>query len=84
MTPRSNKLFKVQGLKKKIDYQISLSTSRNPDFMVRHPNENKESNSVNWKKDIIKRVTHEEDLRQEVLAVRLAKRTGPRRFATVD
>lgn len=77
---RSNQIFKEVGLKKKIAYQISLSTSRNPDFVVHHPNETKEKNPANWKKDITTRVTHEEELRQNVLKVRLAKQTSYRRM----
>ncbi len=84
MPHRSNKLFQTRGLEKKIEYQISLSRGRNPDFIVAHPNETKEKNPQNWKKDIIKRVTHQEDLRQEVLLVRLAKKTGPRRLNQLE
>ncbi len=81
---RSNKLFQTRGLAKKIEYQIHLSTSRNPDFVIRHPNETKEANQANWKKDIMKRVKHEEDLRQEVLSVRLKKKTSHRRLNALD
>ncbi len=78
--PRSNILFQTRGLEKKIEYQICLSTSRNPDFVVRHPNETQEKNKLGWKTDIEKRVKHEEKLRQEVLTVRLAKKTSKRRL----
>ncbi len=77
---RSNSQFKIDGLKKKIAYQVCLSTSRNPDFIVRHPNE-MQSKNQDWKKEIIKRVTHEEEIRQKVLDVRLSKRTGARRVS---
>ncbi len=76
---RSNKSFQKRGLKKKIEYQICLSQSKNPDFVVRHPNELVGKNT-DWKKEIIKRVNHEEDVRQKVLSVRLEKRTGERRI----
>lgn len=69
-------MFQERGLRVKIDYQKCLSRSRNPDFVVRHPNETVERNKQNWEKEIEKRVRHEEDLRLEVLRVRLAKRTG--------
>lgn len=80
----SNKLFQERGLEKRIQYQIQLSTSRNPDFVIRHVNETKENNSVNWKKEIIKRVTHEEDIRQAVLKQRLDKRTSFRRLNNLE
>ncbi len=64
-------------------YKI-LSMSRNADFVVHHPNETKEKNTLNWKKDIIKRVKHEEELRHSVLKVRLAKRTSLRRLNQFD
>ncbi len=76
----SNKLFQKRGLEKKIEYQIGLSRSRNPDFVVRHPNETEDKNKLGWKADILKRVKHEESLRQEVLKVRLVKRTSKRRL----
>lgn len=75
---RSNLAFRKLGLEQKIHYQICLSTSRNPDFVSRHPNELVGKNS-DWKKEIIKRVTHEEGLRFQILDIRLAKRTGERR-----
>ncbi len=78
--PRSNKLFQKRGLEKNILYQICLSTSRNPDFVVHHPNETKEKNPSGWKTDIEKRVRHEEKLRQEMLAMRLQKMTSHRRL----
>jgi len=80
MEIRSNLLFQKRGLAKKVDYQISLSRSRNPDFVVRHPNETKDKNPVGWKKDIEKRVIHEEELRQDVLKLRLKKKTSYRRM----
>lgn len=80
MVERSNILFHERGLKHKILYQKSLSRSRNSDFVVHHPNETKDKNPTGWEKDIEKRVKHEEDLRQEVLMVRLEKRTGGRRL----
>ncbi len=58
--------------------------SRNVDFVVHRPNETKEKNTLNWKKDIIKRVKHEEELRQSLLKVRLAKRTSLRRLNQFD
>ncbi len=73
---RSNILFQKRGLEKKIAYQISLSRSRNPDFVVHHPNETEPKNKAGWKSDIKKRVEHEEDLRLAVIASRLAKRKG--------
>ncbi len=76
---RSNLNFQKVGIKKKIAYEISLSTSRNPDFVVRHPNELKSKNQ-DWKKEIIKRIEHEESVRLKVLSVRLAKQTGERRI----
>ncbi len=79
METRSNKLFQERGLKKKIFYQICLSTSRNPDFVVRHPNETEDKNKANWKLEVKKRVEHEEGLRQAMLKVRLEKRTGVNR-----
>lgn len=82
--PRSNILFQRVGIEKKLAYQICLSTSRNPDFVVRHPNETREKNSANWKADIKKRVLHEEDSRLEVLKVRLEKRTSLRRLNQFD
>ncbi len=78
--PRSNKMFAERGLKKKILYQECLSTSRNPDFVTRHPNETKERNSANWKMEIKKRVEHEEDLARAVIKVRLQKQTSVRRL----
>lgn len=78
--PRSNELFKERGRDKKLQYQMSLSTSRNPDFVVRHPNETKDNNSAGWKADIKKRVNHEIDVREKLLVVRLAKRTSKRRL----
>ncbi len=77
---RSNILFQKRGFAKKLEYQMLLSKSRNPDFVVRHPNETKEKNSANWKADIHKRVQHEEDLRQDVLKLRLERKTGIRRL----
>jgi len=77
---RSNSLFQTRGLAKKIEYQINLSRCQNPDFMVQHSNETKGKNPAGWKTDIIKRVKHEEELRQAVLKVRLEKKTGPRRL----
>jgi len=77
--PRSNILFQKRGLAKNIAYQIALSKHRNPDFIVRHPNETKAKN-VDWQKEIIKRVTQEESVRQKVLSVRLNKVTGNRRI----
>ncbi len=79
MNVRSNDFFRERGFDKKVQYQISLSTSRNPDFVVRHPNETKEKNPANWKAEIKTRVKKEEDGRQKMLAVRLEKRTGSRR-----
>ncbi len=76
---RSNNLFQKDGLRKRINYEICLSTSRNPDFVVRHPNEMQGKNA-DWKKEIIKRVNHEEEVRLKMLAVRLAKKTGKRRI----
>jgi len=80
MEPRSNKLFYARGLAKKIQYQIQLSTSRNPDFIVRHPNETKEKNSANWKMEITKRVKHEQELRLKALVIRMDKVTSYRRM----
>ncbi len=80
MEVRSNKMFHERGLKKKIQYQIQLSTSRNQDFVIRHPNETKERNQAGWKQEIKKRVLHEDKLYLEVEAARLAKATGPRRL----
>jgi len=71
---RSNEFFQKRGLAKKLQYQLSLSTSRNPDFVIRHPNETKDKNSANWKADIKKRVEHEEDLRLAVLQRRLEQK----------
>lgn len=76
---RSNKNFQKDGLIKKIAYQVCLSTSRNPDFVVLHPNELKAKNQ-DWKKEIEKRVTREESVRQGQLEARLNKRTGKRRI----
>lgn len=75
----SNKEMQEMGLKKNIEYQISLARSRNPDFVVRHPNELKAKNQ-DWKKEITKRVNNEESTRQALLKVRLSKRTGERRL----
>jgi len=80
IVPRSNKLFLERGLQKKILYQLCLSSSRNPDFVVKHPNETLEKNKANYKLEIKTRVEHEEQLRQEILSVRLAKRTSMRRL----
>ncbi len=75
---RSNKSFRELGLRMNIEYQMSLSRGRNPDFVVKHPNE-LEGKNPDWKKEIVKRVTHEEGLRTKILDIRLAKRTGERR-----
>ncbi len=81
---RSNKLFKKRGKEKILQYQMSLSTSRNPDFVIRHPNETKEKNSSGWKVDIAKRVTKEFDVRERLLESRLRKRTSLRRLNQFD
>ncbi len=81
---RSNKEFAKIGLAKKIQYQISLSTSRNVDFVIRHPNETKEKNSVNWKKEITTRVLKEQDIRNALIKSRLAKKTGFRRLNNLE
>jgi len=81
--PRSNKYFKQRALKKHIAYQICLSQSRNPDFVVRYPNELQAKNS-DWKKEIIKRVNQEESVRLKLISVRLAKRTSLRRLNQFD
>ncbi len=69
------------GIRKMIEYNIALAhpSNPNPDHKLRYPNECDEKN-VNRIKDITKRVTHESDLRLEMLAVRLLKKTGPRRI----
>lgn len=77
---RSNLLFQTRGLDKKIEYQLSLSKTRNPDFVIRHPNETKEKNPAGWKVDIVKRVKKEEELRQNLLSARLKKKTSYRRM----
>ncbi len=80
----SNKEFAVTGLEKKIQYQMSLSTSRNTDFVIRHPNETKAKNPANWKKELTTRVMKEEDIRQSLLKSRLEKRTSLRRLNQFD
>ncbi len=81
---RSNKEFSKIGLEKRIQYEIQLSTSRNKDFVIRHPNETKEKNSTNWKKELTDRVKKEEDSRQLLLKSRLEKRTGFRRLNNLE
>jgi len=77
---RSNENFQKRGLEHRLQYELDLSTSRNPDFVVKHPNETKEKNPANWKKEITTRITREEETRQKVLAVRLKKHTSHRRL----
>lgn len=77
---RSNINFQKSALKKHIEYEVCLSQSRNPDFVVAHPNELKDKNP-DWKREIIKRVTNQENTRLKLLAVRLEKRTGKRRIS---
>jgi len=81
---RSNKLFQDRGFEKKLQYQISLSITRNPDFLIRHPNETEAKNKVGWKADIKKRVLREEDIRNKLLVSRAQKKTGARRFHDID
>jgi len=76
----SAKKFQEDGLRKMIEYNISLShpDNPNPDHKTKYPNEC-DAKNVNRLKDIEKRVTHEHELRLEVNKVRLLKKTGPRR-----
>ncbi len=76
----SIKKLQDDGLRKKIQYNISMSRpgNPNPDHQLRYPNECDEKN-VNRIKDITKRVTHEYELFMELKKVRLLKRTGKRR-----
>ncbi len=77
---RSNKYFKSRALEILIKEQISLSTSRNPDFVNRHQNELKAKNQ-DWKKEITMRVQKEQNLRTKLQEVRLNKITsGTRRI----
>ncbi len=80
---RSNKQFQDDGLRKKIQYQILLSNSRNPDFVVRHPNELKSKNQ-DWKKEITNRVTQEHNVMLKLHKVRLIKKTSHRRLNNLD
>ncbi len=75
----SNLQRRKDGLQKIIQSEISLSTSRNPDFVLKHPNELKAKNQ-NWKKEIVKRIIHEQEVRLKQLDVRLKKKTGTRRI----
>ncbi len=77
---RSNNLFQKRGLEKLINSEICLSTSRNPDFVTKHPNELEDKNK-DWKRELIKRVTHQQEVRIKVLATRLEKKTGNRRIS---
>ncbi len=61
-----------------------LSTSRNPDFVIRHPNETKEKNTAGWKADILKRVTKDIEVREGLLESRLKKKTSLRRLNQFD
>ncbi len=81
---RSNKLFVNRGLQKRIQYQISLSSSRNLDFIIRHPNETKGKNPTNWKKELKDRVLKEDDIRKALLKSRLEKKTGFRRLNNLE
>lgn len=78
--PRGNKFFLEQGLVKKIQYNISLAKSQNPDHKLRYPNECDIKN-VNRIADITKRVTKEFQLFQEVRKLRRIKAgASPRRI----
>ncbi len=80
--PRSNLYFQEVGLRKKIQYAISLSNPANPniDCKNKHPNECSPTNQHRIE-DITKRITDEHVTRLKLLAVRLQKRTGNRRIA---
>lgn len=76
---RSNALFLEVGLAKKISYQKSLATSKNPDFVSAHPNEVSGAAKQDFT-ELTKRVKKEFDSFLNVKAMRLRKRTGPRRI----
>lgn len=77
----SLKKMQEDGLRKMIEYNISLAhpENPNPDHKLRYPNECNAKNN-NRLQDIEKRVKHENDLRMEMLKVRLLKKTGVRRI----
>ncbi len=77
----SRKQMQEDGLRKMIEYNISLAhpSNPNPDHKSRYPNECDAKNN-NRIADITKRVNHENDLRLEMLKLRLLKKTGPRRI----
>ncbi len=79
MVTRSNKYFLERGRKRAIAYDLKLATSRNPDFVVKYPNEVNKTN-VNRKIETTKRVNKQCDLREALLKVRLEKKTGERRL----
>lgn len=79
--PRSTALFKEDGLRKMLQYNITTSNPKNPnpDHKLRYPNECSASNT-NRIADITKRVTHEHDLFLKLKEARLKKATGRRRI----
>jgi len=66
------------GLAHKIAYQISLARSKNSDFVNLHPNEAVQASKQDYV-ELTKRVKKEFEKFQNTNAMRLRKKTGPRR-----
>jgi len=75
----SNAQMLIDGLRKKIEYQKSLARGKNPDFVNAHPNESVGASKGDYI-ELEKRVKKEFEKFEKLKAMRLQKRTGPRRI----
>jgi len=76
---RSNAFFLERGRLKNIEYEKSLATSKNTDFVNAHPNEATAA-AKNDFVELTKRMKKQWDSMLNIQAMRLRKKTGPRRI----